>query len=117
MTGLNSLTVKKVGDRIRGVRKEKGFNLSKVAGLLGISTPAVSKIETGVTDINLSRLQQLSDIFEIDISFLLAGINSENVNTQSKEVEALKERLALYDEEIKLLQRKVISLYEELLKK
>ncbi|OOQ60403.1 helix-turn-helix domain-containing protein [Mucilaginibacter pedocola] len=117
MANHNSATVRHVGKRIRDTRKGKGLNLHDVARLMGISVPAVSKLETGTTDINLSRLQQIADILEIDICFLLAGTENAKLVNQRIQTEAAEKRLALYDEEIVLLQRKVITLYEELLMK
>jgi transcriptional regulator with XRE-family HTH domain len=56
---LKKKTNKSVGKNIRTLRHQRGWSQEDVANRLGISIPAFSKIETGVTDINLSRLEQI----------------------------------------------------------
>ena len=58
-------------NNIKKLRQDKGWSQSDVSKQLGISIPAYSKIETGITDINLSRLEQISRIFEVDAAELL----------------------------------------------
>lgn len=103
---------KSVGENIRALRNEKGWSQEHVAGLLGISIPAYSKIENAVTDINLSRLEQIAALFEIDILNLFAPtdkvLQSVVVSKDSQKI------IAEMDGELVNLQRKVILLYEEL---
>ena len=61
-----------VGRNIRAVRQQHGWSQEEVANKLGISIPALSKIETGITDVNLSRLEQIADIFELSLVQLLS---------------------------------------------
>jgi len=60
-----------VGQGIKMLRQKHGWTQEDVANRLGISIPALSKIETGVTDVNLSRLEQIADIYEITLLQLL----------------------------------------------
>jgi transcriptional regulator with XRE-family HTH domain len=48
-----------LGRKIKLMRQQNGWSQGDVAKRLDISVPAFSKIETGVTDINLSRLEQI----------------------------------------------------------
>jgi transcriptional regulator with XRE-family HTH domain len=59
------------GEKIRMAREAKGMSQEAVADLLGISQTAYSDIERGKTQPKLNRLQQLADIFEIDIQEIL----------------------------------------------
>lgn len=102
-----------VGKNIRAVRHQHGWSQEDVANKLGISIPAFSKIETGITDINLSRLQQIADIFELTLVQLLAFEESED-EFQSTHLQDARKRLEECEGEIVELQRKVIGLYEEL---
>src|ERR1700753_2506230 len=68
-------TNKTIGKNIRTFRHQHGWSQEDVANRLGISIPAFSKIETGVTDINLSRLEQIADIYEIDVAQILSIVN------------------------------------------
>jgi transcriptional regulator with XRE-family HTH domain len=104
---------KSVGKNIRAVRHQHGWSQEDVANKLGISIPAFSKIETGITDINLSRLQQIADIFELSLVQLMAFEDIQD-DYQSSHLQDARKRLEECESEIVDLQRKVISLYEEL---
>lgn len=80
---------------------------------MGISIPAFSKIETGVTDINLSRLEQIANIYEINVVNLLA-LDAGPVEPQISNQSILQKKIVERELEIANLQRKVILLYEEL---
>ncbi|QEM09530.1 MULTISPECIES: helix-turn-helix domain-containing protein [Mucilaginibacter] len=106
-------TNKSVGKNIRTLRHQHGWSQEDVANRLGISIPAFSKIETGVTDINLSRLEQIANIFDVNVVHLLA-LDSEEVDTKPSSLSVAQKKLIDRESEIANLQRKVILLYEEL---
>jgi transcriptional regulator with XRE-family HTH domain len=60
-----------VGRDIRTLRQKEQWSQGEVAKRLDISIPAFSKIETGITDINLSRLDQISRLFNVSIMEIL----------------------------------------------
>nr|WP_235969789.1 helix-turn-helix transcriptional regulator [Pedobacter planticolens] len=102
-----------IGTNIRLLRQKNGWSQAEVAKFLKISTPAFSKIETGVTDINVSRLDQISRLFQVSC---IEIISREGNNLQPGtfvEVTVLKDRLAMKEQEITKLQKKIIDLYEE----
>ncbi|GAB3930342.1 helix-turn-helix domain-containing protein [Mucilaginibacter myungsuensis] len=101
------------GKNIRAVRHQNNWSQEDVANKLGISIPAFSKIETGITDINLSRLQQIADIFEMSLVALLS-FDDEHTEYTSSDLTDARKKLEECEEEIVELQRKVIGLYEEL---
>ncbi|RFZ86090.1 XRE family transcriptional regulator [Mucilaginibacter terrenus] len=110
-------TNKSAGKNIRTLRHERGWSQEDVANRLGISIPAFSKIETGVTDINLSRLEQIANIFEVSVVNLLSLEYVEEPTTQDHSLTLVQKKLFDRETEITSLQRKVILLYEELLSK
>ncbi|MBD1386453.1 helix-turn-helix transcriptional regulator [Mucilaginibacter rigui] len=110
-------TNKSAGKNIRTLRHERGWSQEDVANRLGISIPAFSKIETGVTDINLSRLEQIANIFEVSVVNLLSLEYTEEPSTQDLSLSIVQKKLTDREVEITNLQRKVILLYEELLSK
>ena len=110
-------TNKSAGKNIRTLRHEHGWSQEDVANRLGISIPAFSKIETGVTDINLSRLEQIANIFEVSVVNLLSLEYTEEPSTQDLSLSIIQKQLTDRETEITNLQRKVILLYEELLSK
>jgi len=107
-----------IGAFLRMLRKEQDLSQEKIAKKLGLSIPAYSKIESGITDINLSRLFQLSEIFEMDAIELLSrskyGNNFLSVETVFKDqVELHKQIIAEKDAEIYSLQKKLINYHEK----
>ena len=110
---LKKKTNKSVGKNIRTYRHQYGWSQEDVASRLGISIPAFSKIETGVTDINLSRLEQIANIYEIEVAQLLS-LEMEEEEIEPSNLSIIQKKLLDREAEIANLQRKVILLYEEL---
>ena len=81
---------------------------------LDISIPAFSKIETGITDINLSRLEQISTLFDMSVVQLLTFNDHEQEQKFVNELEIVNKKLTDREVEIIDLQKKVIELFEEL---
>src|SRR6187551_1116660 len=98
-------TNKSAGKNIRTLRHEHGWSQEDVANRLGISIPAFSKIETGVTDINLSRLEQIANIYEVDVVQIIA-LDAEVVEQQPSNLSIMQKRLLDREAEIVNLQRK-----------
>lgn len=122
----------KIGDNIREIReREKDFKRSFVAERLHISTRAYSNIENNVSDITLSRLQEIADIFECSPLYILnykqtknefynyfhnnngnKGINIMNQGIPSQ----LENTVNKLKDELLISERNRISLLEALLK-
>lgn len=110
---LKKKTDKNVGKNIRTIRHQRGWSQEDVANRLGISIPAFSKIETGVTDINLSRLEQIANIYEVNVVNLIS-LDAAPVEPQVSNLNIAQKKILERETEIANLQRKVILLYEEL---
>jgi len=106
-----------LGKKIRLLRHQKGWSQEDVAKRLDISIPAFSKIETGITDVNLSRLNQISKLFELSLVQLLSTSETEEDKEKLDVVNDLSNKLQLREVEVIELQKKVIDLYEQLHKK
>lgn len=106
--------MKTLGKKIRLLRHQKGWSQEDVAKRLDISIPAFSKIETGITDINLSRLEQISKLFEMTVVQLLTYNDTEQQEKYISELETMTKKLQERETEVIDLQKKIISLFEEL---
>ena len=106
--------MKALGKKIRLLRHQKGWSQEDVAKKLDISIPAFSKIETGITDINLSRLEQISILFDMTVVQLLTFSGSEQDQKFVNELETVNKKLINRKTEVIDLQKKVIELFEEL---
>lgn len=100
-----------IGLRIRWLRQRESKGQLPVAVALDLSVPAYSKIETGKTDISVSRLFQIADYFGVGTDYLLHGDPSES--KLALENAELKEQLGVVNEYCILLQRRLIEWYEE----
>ncbi len=105
---------KEIGARIKLYRREKFLSQQALADKLGISNAALSKIENGLTDLSVTRLNQIAQTLGVPASQLLDG-SQPGMSDQAKN---LYERsiLSLKDDTI-LLQRKIIQLHEQLKQK
>lgn len=106
--------MKTLGKKIRLLRHQKGWSQEDVAKRLDISIPAFSKIETGITDINLSRLEQISKLFEMSVVQLLTFNDLEQDQNFINELDVVNKKLTDRETEIINLQKKIIELFEEL---
>lgn len=106
--------MKSLGKKIRLLRHQKGWSQEDVAKRLDISIPAFSKIETSITDINLSRLEQIANLFEMSVVQLLTFSDSEQDQKFVSELEVMNQKLMERETEVIGLQKKVIELFEEL---
>lgn len=103
-----------IGKNIKQLRQKNGWSQGEVAKRLKISIPAFSKIETGITDINISRLNQIATLFEISMIDIISFGISKSEDIDYEEINLLKIKIASQEEEIINLQKRVIDLYEEI---
>jgi transcriptional regulator with XRE-family HTH domain len=66
--------------KLKLIRTLKNWTQEEVADKLGISTHAYAKIERGETDVNFSRLQQIAEVMNIELSQLF-GLDEKSVFT------------------------------------
>ncbi|MHA8109216.1 helix-turn-helix domain-containing protein [Aquirufa sp. A-Brett2-W8] len=55
---------------IRKTRLDKGYSQDYVSSRVGITLSAFSKIERGITNPSLSRMKQIAEVLEVDLSIL-----------------------------------------------
>lgn len=90
-----------VGERIQDLRKKKGFSQEKMVEYLNMSRQAVAKWEQNVCEPNLDCLAKMSDLFGVDLDYLIRGKASEEVKpdnvVREKETLIIKEKDNLLD--------------------
>ena len=103
-----------ISKNIKRLRQNMGWSQRQMAEQLKISVPAFSKIESGITDINIKRLTQIALVLDIPVVDLMAddGENSQSLHQQR--VKQLKVKLSKKEEEIIKLQQQVIAQYEQI---
>ncbi len=61
-----------VHEKIKFIRQLKGWSQEEVADKLAMSANGYGSIERGETDVNLSRLEQIAEVFGVELSELIA---------------------------------------------
>jgi transcriptional regulator with XRE-family HTH domain len=102
-----------IGKKIKTLRQQKGWSQSEIAEMLSISIPAFSKIESDITDVNMSRLKQIAGVFGVEVIELLSGDRTPS-QEYVDELKKAKETVEAQSIKINKLQEYIITLYEEL---
>src|SRR6185295_6697928 len=71
---------KYVGSRVRMRRIMLGMSQEKLGEALGLTFQQIQKYEKGTNRVGASRLQQISEILQVPVSFLFEGGPSGIVN-------------------------------------
>jgi len=119
----------KINEKIRFIRELKGWSQEEMAEKLNMSLGGYANIERGETNVQYSRLQQISNILDMKLSELidldektlqviLAGDENSgsnqliSINTAEKQVE-LQHQLEKAELKIEQLQNEISYLKEE----
>lgn len=97
-----------IGNKIRLLRELKGWSQEKMAEKMNISKGGYGKIERGECQINMRRLEQIANIFQIDILELINMGNSGMLwisgdNSSSGTINIGSEAIATENEKLKLI--------------
>lgn len=74
---------KYVGSRVRMRRIMLGMSQEKLGEALGLTFQQIQKYEKGTNRVGASRLQQISEVLQVPVSFLFDGGPSGNVLSES----------------------------------
>lgn len=121
-----TIEVEKIPNRIKKTRELKNWTQEYMAERLGISQNTYSRIETKASKISVDRLLEIAQILEVPIDFLM-NTNSPILNIsnnhnnkyidyfeviEEKDLEYLKERIVLMQDEIVRLRKENHDLLE-----
>ncbi len=83
--------LKKIGDKIRVLRTEKGYSQEDLAMELNISPSGLAKIERGESDITFKKLEKIAAFFELNILEILnlASMSYYNFRTKKNSVNGI----------------------------
>src|ERR1700743_3960425 len=73
---------KHVGSRVRMRRMMLGMSQEKLGDALGLTFQQVQKYEKGTNRVGASRIQQISEILRVPVSFLFEGGPSGTMNAE-----------------------------------
>lgn len=124
--------MQKMKDRIKLLREEHHLSQEQLAEKMGISSNSYGKLERGETKLTLEKLEQIANIFDMDIVELInnedrisysvthygSGTNAFNVEYSERELLAENEKLSLiitHKDELLKQQQQEITLLKEML--
>jgi transcriptional regulator with XRE-family HTH domain len=107
--------IKIVGKNIKRQREKQGMTQSELGKSLGISTPSVSKIESGMVNLSIDRIRQIGEVFNLSFQELFYdngqyGVNEFDLNELSRLKHLTSEREIYLNQ----LRTRLIFLHEEL---
>ncbi|WP_439258004.1 helix-turn-helix domain-containing protein [Lonepinella sp. BR2271] len=72
----------KINDKIRLLREEHLLSQEQMAEKMHLSTNSYGKIERGETKLTLNKLEQIADIFDLDVVELIQNCDEKNISYQ-----------------------------------
>lgn len=79
------LPIEMVGQKIRAIRKEKGYTLEILASRTGLSKGLLSQVERGISQPSLESLWRISKALESNFSYFFEEIDHNYVHLLKKE--------------------------------
>ena len=74
-----TINIKKyIGLRIKFIRNTRQLSITTTAKNLGITRKQFQNYEKGITDIKISRLQEIAELLNVNVSFFLEDFNTKN---------------------------------------
>lgn len=101
-----------LGERIRQARKKRGFRQADLAEKVGISTGAIGFMEVGKSKPTLENLVKISEICDVDLTWLLKGQESRKIFDE-KESKSTDNGAFGAEVENRMLKEQVIKLEAE----
>ena len=100
-------------EKIKEIRKQKGYSHEYVAHELGISQVAYSKLEKNKTKLSVERLYKLAEILEVNVGELLDIKPTSQLNQTNKENSTgYQQQIENFYQDSKDQNEKIILLYE-----
>lgn len=101
-----------VGKRIRHRRWLVGVTQQQLAEKVGIKFQQIQKYETGANRVSASRLWDISESLEVDVSFFFSGLRNEEEDTNDSVTSSVPSDI-LNDKEALDLVRSYYAIPEE----
>ena len=80
----NFMSMKKIAERLRLLRQEKGYSQQYIADILNVSIATISRLENNPEEIKLRYLSSLAQLYKLDLCKLFSTDDSELENELSK---------------------------------
>ena len=68
---MNKMEVSTIGERIKTLRKKRGYNQKDLANLLGKSLRTIQKYESGEIEVSIAMVNELAKVLDTTSTYLL----------------------------------------------
>lgn len=97
------------GDRVRTLRKSKGYSREKFAELIGIGTTQVYKYESGKSDATGEVIARMANLFNVTTDYLL-GVSDISEKSEREFTESEKKVInEMLNDKLKEIAQAVLS--------
>jgi transcriptional regulator with XRE-family HTH domain len=102
-----------IGRKIKEVREAIGYSQDFVAYMLGVSQSTYAKYENGKTKITLERLDKISEILKVKVTYFLnEEIENKKKYTEDNETEYFKQAVFSINEKLNFLEVEIKKISE-----
>lgn len=98
-----------LGEKLKKLRKEKGWSQQEVSSRLGVHQKHLSRYENNASKPSLDMLRKLGEIFNVSVDFLIDEGASAEPAIRDKELQTYFEKVDNLDEENKKVIKAVID--------
>lgn len=95
---VSNLSIMKVGEKIKQIRKDKGLQQKAVALEVGLDQSNYNKVENGGREPSLEVLQKLSAILGVSIDELLSPEDNKKPSLVTIEDKTIREKIRLMEQ-------------------
>jgi transcriptional regulator with XRE-family HTH domain len=99
--------MKDVTEKIKSLRKQRGWTLAEMGSKINLTTSAYNKIELGQTPLTLDRLEEIAKIFEMPLQELIFEERGFVESDKSFIIKDLEKENKLLQDKIKLLEESI----------
>ena len=101
---------KLLGERIREIRKSKGFTQEQLAEMIGVEPRHISRVEGGYNSPSIERLAKISEVLEVPINEFF---NFMHLDTPAKRLKDIEDIIKGVSEEYQQIIYKIVHTFEK----
>lgn len=94
---------KEIAERLKLAREFSGLSQAQAAQIVGLKRPAITEIEAGRRNVTSPELKIFSDIYDVDVNWILKGEDHANALTSNKMQLAARELSKMDESDINKL--------------
>ena len=64
---MNDMEISTIGERIKTLRKKRGYNQKELADLLGKSLRTIQKYESGEIEVSIAMVNELAKVLDLSL--------------------------------------------------